>query len=581
VKAPPVPGDLLQQIGAPAPVPGGPALHLTLDGVAVEARAGMSLFECAEIVGVPVPTSCFKQGRCRECLVEVESGEELLSPRTAPEEHLDGRFRLSCQARLLEQGEAAAGVVRAHTLRRGSMRIEGESTGLVGEGPNAILDPAVTRGAGGRAVLLDGKPIAEVEPGSPILGLAVDLGTTTVALRLYDLESGVHLASASFENPQRFGGSDVLARIRYDGEHAGRLLQRTLLAYLEKAIVALPCDPRAIYELVLAGNPTMRDLFFGLDVAPIGVLPYRSVTESALRAGETATTSVASVARKLRLPLHPEARVYGMPLIASHVGADAAACLLATGLADADEVTALLDIGTNTEVLVGNRDRILAASCPAGPAFEGGGVACGMPALHGAIERVHLADAPEDDRVEIAVIGGGSPEGICGSGLVDLLSELLRTGRMNEQGRLAHDSGPCFLDRERDIFLAEADINELAQAKGANVAGFELVVSSYGLTTDRLTRVDLAGGFARHLDLAAAKRIGLLPDLPEGRIRQVGNAALEGAAIALRSRSRREFLEATVRRIEHVRLEAHPRFFDVFVEGCQFKPWQALAEGGS
>ena len=573
-KAPPTPAQLASAIASPTADAFRPSLHVTLDGIAVEARVGMSLFECAEIVGVPVPTSCFKQGKCRECLMEIETGEELLSARTPPEEHLSGRFRLSCQARLLELPiDASLRQVRAHTLRRGSMRIESESSGLLGEGPNASLDPAVTRH--GRTVLLDDEPIAEAD--GPLLGLAVDLGTTTVALRLYDLESGAHLASASFENPQRFGGSDVLARIRYDGEHPGRLLQRTLLAYLTKAIATLPCEPSTIYELVLAGNPTMRDLFFGLDVAPIGVLPYRSTTEVAFRDGSASTTSLASVARKLRLPLHPAARVYGLPLVASHVGADAAACLLATGLADSDEVTAILDIGTNTEVLIGNRQRILAASCPAGPAFEGGGVACGMPALHGAIERVRLTDDPGGAGVEIAVVGGGAPEGICGSGLVDLLSELLRTGRMNALGRLEDDSNPCFLDRERGIFLAEADINELAQAKGANVAGFELVVASYGLTTDRLTRVDLAGGFARHLDLAAAKRIGLLPDLPEGRIRQVGNAALEGAAIALRSRSRRAFLEATVRRIEHVRLEAHPKFFDVFVEGCQFKPWQALA----
>jgi uncharacterized 2Fe-2S/4Fe-4S cluster protein (DUF4445 family) len=539
--------------------------HVSLDGVEVIAHAGMSLFECADTVGVAVPTSCFKQGKCRECLVEVEAGEEHLSPRTPPESHLDGRFRLSCQARLVD----GAGAVRAHTLRRGSMRIESASHGLARE---VALEPAVVRGEG--RVLLDGRPIAESAPGAPLLGLACDLGTTTVAVRLYDLESGTLVASASFENPQRFGGSDVLARIRYDGENPGRLLQRTLLAYLAKAIATLPCDPQTIYELVLAGNPTMRDLFFGLDVASIGVLPYRSVTEAAFRAGETVTTSVVSEARRLRLPLHPQARVYGLPLIGSHVGADAAACLLATGMAESDEVTAILDIGTNTEVLVGNRARILAASCPAGPAFEGGGVACGMPALDGAVERVAIGD---DGAVELGVLGGGEPRGICGSGLVDLLAELVRTGRMNELGRLTDDTPRFELDGARRLFLSEADVNELAQAKGANVAGFELVVESYGLRMDELARVDLAGGFARHLDLDAARRIGLLPDLPAGRLRQVGNAALEGAAMALLSVTKRAELERRVATIEHVRLEAHPRFFDVFVEGCQFKPWGTTA----
>jgi uncharacterized 2Fe-2S/4Fe-4S cluster protein (DUF4445 family) len=259
-----------------------------------------------------------------------------------------------------------------------------------------------------------------------------------------------------------------------------------------------------------------------------------------------------------------------MPLIGSHVGADAAACVLATGLAERDEITAVLDIGTNTEVVVGNRERVLAASCPAGPAFEGGGVTCGMPALEGAIERVRLE---EDGRVTCGVIGGGAPEGICGSGLVDLLGELLRTGRMNEQGRLADEQGCFVVDEAHGLCLSEADINELAQAKGANAAGLRIAVESYGIALSDLARLDLAGGFARYLDTAAARRIGLIPDLPDERLRQVGNAALEGAAVALVSLPRRRALEGAVRRIEHVRLETHPRFFDVFVDGCQFAPF--------
>ena len=533
------------------------ALDVTIDGVAVPAREGASLFECAEAAGVRVPTSCVKQGKCRECLVEVEEGRSLLTPPAPQEAHLSGRFRLSCRARI-----AAPGVIRCHTLRRGALRIETDAPGL---GAPVALAPAVRRL--GRQVLLEGRVIAEAE--GPLHGLAVDVGTTTVAVRLYDLERGVLVATNSFENPQRFGGSDVMARIRYDGEHKGRLLQRTLLGYLGHAIEALPCDPRTVYELVVAGNPTMRDLFFGLDVAPIGVMPYQSVTEEAFRAGRAAGTALATTGRRLRLPVHPDARVYGLPLIASHVGADAAACALAVGLFDSDEVTALLDIGTNTEVIVGNRHRVLAASCPAGPAFEGGGVTCGMPALEGAVERVRLA---EDGSVHTQVIGGGEPAGICGSGLVDLLSELRRTGRMNEQGRLLDEQERFTVDEAHGLFVSEADINELAQAKGANAAGLRIAVESYGLSFSDLVRLDLAGGFARYLDPAAARRIGLIPDLPDERLRQVGNAALEGAAIALLSLPRRRALEDAVLRVEHVRLETHPRFFDIFVDGCQFAP---------
>jgi uncharacterized 2Fe-2S/4Fe-4S cluster protein (DUF4445 family) len=537
----------------------GRAIAVTIDGKTMVAAEGESLFDCAEAVGVRVPTSCLKQGKCRECMVEVEEGAELLTEPAPQEGHLEGRFRLSCRARLL----GSTGTVRCHTLRRGALRIETETLGLA---KNVSLEPAVRRD--GRTILLDDKPISETE--GPLHGIAVDIGTTTVALRLYDLEGGALIATQSFENPQRFGGSDIMARIRYDGEHKGRLLRRTLLAYLGHAIENLPVPGDSIYEIVVAGNPTMRDLFFGLDVQPIGQMPYRSVTEVEFLSGRVASTSLTAAARGLRLPVHPAARVYGLPLIGSHVGADAAACVMATGLAESDDVTAIMDIGTNTEVVLGNRHKILAASCPAGPAFEGGGISCGMPALEGAVEHVHVN---ADGGVQVKVIGDGQAAGLCGSGLVDVVSELQRTGRLNEQGRLTDEGESFVVDASQRIALSEADINELAQAKGANVAGLRIVAEVYGIALQDVKRIDLAGGFSRHLDLAAAKRIGLLPSLPDEKLRQVGNAALEGASIALLSASRRAALEVLVGKIEHVRLETNPHFFDVFVDGCQFVPF--------
>lgn len=536
---------------------------VTIDGISGSAAIGETLFDCAEAMGVTVPTSCHKQGKCRECLVEIEAGASLLSAPAPQERHLGGRFRLACRTRI-----AAPGEVRGHTLRRGSLRIETGTTGL-GDG-GLDLDPAVTRD--GRWVLLDVTPIAESD--GPLHGLALDLGTTTVALRLYDLETGRLLATQSFENPQRFGGSDVLARIHYDGTHRGRLLQRTLLGYLARAIAALPVDSGTIYEMVVAGNATMRDLLFGLDVQALGVLPFQSATEAAMRSGRATTTSLSVTAGKLRLPAHPAARVYGLPLVGSHVGADAAACLLATGLADGTRLGALLDIGTNTEVFLGGRNRLLAASCPAGPAFEGGGVTCGMPALDGAIERVRLRD---DASCEVDAIGEAVPAGICGSGLVDLLAELRRTRRMNEQGRFLAAGEPFVVDAGHGLYLSEADVNELAQAKGANAAGLRVLADVYGADLDRIDRLYLAGGFARHLDVDAACRIGLIPDLPRDRIVKVGNAALLGASMALLSRRRRSDLEGIVRRVELVRLEAHPGFFDFFVQGCQFVPFGSAA----
>jgi uncharacterized 2Fe-2S/4Fe-4S cluster protein (DUF4445 family) len=266
------------------------------------------------------------------------------------------------------------------------------------------------------------------------------------------------------------------------------------------------------------------------------------------------------------LPIYPEAHVYGLPLIGSHVGADAAACLLATGIADGEEICAILDIGTNTEAIIGNRHRLMAASCPAGPAFEGGGVLFGMPALDGAIERIHL----NGNSLETTIIGNKEPTGICGSGLVDLLSEMLRTERMNEQGRFEDESGIFQVDAERGIFFSETDVNELAQAKGANAAGLRVLAETYGISFSKIGKLYLAGGFSRHLDVEASCRIGLIPDLPRERIVKVGNAALHGAAMALLSISEREKIEELVKRVEHVRLETNPNFFDFFVEGCQF-----------
>jgi uncharacterized 2Fe-2S/4Fe-4S cluster protein (DUF4445 family) len=538
---------------------------LTVNGHAIQAAAGVSIFTAAGEAGVRVPTSCVTQGKCKECVVEITRGMELLTPPTEFERHLDARarFRLSCQCRVAVE----AGDIECHTMRRGHMRIERRALNLPATHETTTLDPAVVR-EGDR--IIDATTREEIARASgPIHGLAIDLGTTTVVIRLIDLETGEQVADASFENPQRFGGSDIMSRIHYDTEHPGRLLMRTVAGYLSHALEDLPVDPLTIYDVVLAGNSTMRDLFFRQSVYTIGQNPYRSITEIEMAEGKRTTTSLTTTGRRSLLPVHPNARVYGLPIISGHVGADAAACMLATDLAHEDRLVAVMDIGTNTELLLGNRHRILAASCPAGPAFEGGAIACGMPGLDGAIEDVAL---DEDGTFRLGVIGGGPPEGICGSGLVDVLSELLRTGRMNAMGRFDDGVNRMTLDAEHDIYLLEQDVNELAQAKGANIAGLHVVFSDYGARFDDVAVFYLAGGFGRHLKKAASKRIGLIPNIADEKIVQVGNAALEGATMALVSRARRQELETLVKRVEHCRLETHPGFFDFFVDGCQFRP---------
>jgi len=544
------------------------SVELHFNGQRAGVEPGSSLFDYAATLGVQVPTSCRKNGKCKECVVEVVDGMERLSVPAPEEGHLRGNFRLSCCCKIISD----SGVVRCHTMRRGELRIERHAFHLPAANLKWKLDPAVTRD--GDRILLDGEEMARST--APIHGLAMDLGTTTIVIRLLNLETGEVIADSSFENPQRFGGSDVMSRIHYDSHDNTKLLQRTLAGYLTRAIAEFPVDPQTIYELVVAGNSTMRDIFFRLNVHSIGQSPYRSITELEMDAGQRTTTSLSESAKKLFLPIHPQARVYGLPIISGHVGADAAACLLAVGLADEERTVAVMDIGTNTELLLGNKNRIFAASCPAGPAFEGGAISCGMPGLPGAIEKVKIAD---NGALQVGVIGDVPAEGICGSGLVDLLSELLRTNQINPLGRYEHGEDKMVLDVNSDapIYLNESDINELAQAKGANVAGLQVIFHDYGIRFADLDVFYLAGGFGRHLNVESSKRIGLIPNIDDSKILQVGNAAIEGACIALLSRSKRAELEKLVKRVTHCRLEAHENFFNFFVEGCQFSPVEILS----
>lgn len=532
------------------------------------ARPNLSLFEHAEALGIYVPTSCVKQGKCRECMVEVTEGIDLLTEKTPQESHLRGNFRLSCRTRIA----GTAGTVRCHTMRRGEMTIERQAFHLPGADRKLVPEPCVTRD--GERILLDGKEIDRST--GPIHGIAMDLGTTTVVLRLLNLETGEIVADASFENPQRFGGSDVMSRIQFDTDHPTKILQRTLAGYVSHAIEAFPVDPRSIYEMVVVGNSTMRDLFFRLSVYSIGQNPYRSVTELEMQSGLRTTTSLTAKPARLRLPINPHARVYGLPIISGHVGADAAACILAIDMMNEERLVALMDIGTNTELVVGNREKILAASCPAGPAFEGGSISCGMPALPGAVESIRMG---VEGPISYHVIGDLPAEGICGSGLIDLLSGLIETNALNPLGRFENgeQSITLELNAEQPLVFSERDINELAQAKGANVAGLHVVFSKYGARFDSADVLYLAGGFGRRLNVASAKRIGLIPNIDDSKIVQIGNAAIEGACIALLSKTKRMELERLVSRVTHCRLETHPDFFHYFVEGCQFRPVETLA----
>mgnify|MGYP001581883653 CR=1 FL=1 len=533
----------------------------------IDAKKNDSLFDFADALSVRVPTSCGRTGECHECIVEIRKGAEALSPATKEEKFLRGNYRLACQACVIDtEIDIEFSVLRRQPriLTTGTKRKIKRHPAYVRVDDNVVFNgPA------------DGTVVATYS--GAIYGIAADIGTTTVVLNLVNLESGETEYIASFENPQRFGGSDVMNRISYDGGVDAGELRAVMVSSINfeigEMVRALKIRRRQIFEFVAVGNTTMRDMFFGLDVQSIGTRPYKSIIEDEFRESKRTTTALTTSAAELGLRIHPKATVYGGPLIASHLGADTAADLLAIGIEDQLEPIILVDVGTNTEVVIGNRDRLLAASCPAGPAFEGGEVTYGMPGYDGAVEKVVI-----DDRgvAESSAIGEVVPIGICGSGLIDLIAELRRTKMMDELGRFTDGSVEYEFSSKNNLTLSRADVSALAQAKAANYCGQAIVLREYGLPIDKFEKLYLAGGFANYVDEANAIDIGFIANMPLNKVEKIGNASLEGAVIMLLSTIKREEIEKLTSTVEHVELETAPDFFDFFVEGCMFKPMQSI-----
>ena len=529
--------------------------------VACEGREGASLFELADDHQVRVDSSCGRMGSCHECIVEVLGGAECLEERGELEEFLPEGFRLACQARVAEAGEVAFAPLRrsAHVLidRRES---------------DVVPRPSVTRR--GEEVFRAGERIDSWR--GRLIGLAVDVGTTTIATELVDLESGQSLCRGGFENPQRFGGSDVISRVAYDAKQAGQLHQSIINA-LNTEIISL-CQQSGIsrhtlYEIVVVGNSTMRELFFGLDIQTIGQRPYKSATEHEFLAGTRSGTELEAGTRQLGVIASPSGLVVSPPLVASHVGSDVAAGLVACDFDLGSGTRVYLDIGTNTEVVIATPERMVAASCPAGPAFEGGLVRHALPACDGAIDTLRAVGSG----FAYTTLADAEPLGICGSGLVDLLSELKRTGQMTRMGVFTAEGNRApevAVVDDPPIMLSREDASQLTQAKAASFCGQFILLRMLGLDPGGVDHVDLAGGFASTIDIEAAIAIGFLAPFAVERVRRVGNAALDGARQLLLDVGRRERVERLVARIEHIELETTEDFFDVFTEACQFKPMQ-------
>src|SRR5881396_2089230 len=418
-------------------------------------------------------------------------------------------------------------------------------------------------------------------------GLAVDIGTTSVVSTLIELESGEQLGSVSSLNPQAVFGGDLMSRIAFAQFHPGNLrkLHTRIVGLLNQHIEEI-CRQSGvlakwIYKVVVVGNTCMHHLLLGIDPSYVGLAPYAPVMRHAL----------VLPARELFLKVAPEARVCLLPLVAGFVGADAVAVALATRMDDSPDIRIAVDIGTNGEVLLGSRDHLWACSAPAGPALEGAQIRHGMRAALGAIDRVTV-----DDDIRVHTIGEADALGVCGSGLIDLIAGLLDAGVIDWTGLIqveARDALPPRLaervvmrGEERqvivlrpgeagarvEIVLNQDDVRQVQLAKGAIASGVAMLQHVAGVPDATVAELMLAGGFGNYVSIASALRIGLIPPLPEAKIRYVGNAAALGAQLCLVSETERRRAESVAARIEHVSLAAHPDFEQIFVDAMNFPP---------
>jgi uncharacterized 2Fe-2S/4Fe-4S cluster protein (DUF4445 family) len=506
--------------------------------------------------------------------VAIESGirKQLVKVSLPREEHH--------QTSDLEQLAAAVGVAPADV---GVGVLQGLPAALRDD-PIGVTVTTFTPGGGAHA----GRQVLAVERGDTAgmkFGLAIDIGTTSVVTTLLELDSGEQLASVSSLNPQAVFGGDLMSRIAFAQFNPGNLrkLQTRIVGLLNQHIGEICREsgvlPKWIYKAVVVGNTCMHHILLGIDPSHVGLAPYAPVMRHA----------VTLPARELFLKLQPEARVCLLPIVAGFVGADAVAVTLATRLDESAEVRIAVDIGTNGEVILGSRDRLWACSAPAGPAFEGAQIRHGMRGALGAIDRVSV-----DDDIHVHTIGETDALGVCGSGLLDLIAGLLDAGVIDWTGLIQVEAREALPPKLRarvgrrgeerqvvvlrpgeagarhEIVLTQDDVRQVQLAKGAIASGVAMLQHVAGISNERVAELLLAGGFGNYISIRSAVRIGLIPPLPEQKIRYVGNAASLGAQLCLLSETERERAERVAARIEHVSLAAHPDFEAIFVDAMNF-----------
>jgi uncharacterized 2Fe-2S/4Fe-4S cluster protein (DUF4445 family) len=417
--------------------------------------------------------------------------------------------------------------------------------------------------------------LIDVSP-NPVVpfGLALDIGTTTVTAFLVDLATGQVMNSAGEYNGQIARGEDVISRIIYAGKNdgladLGKMVRETIHTLLERLRKRTGISPEQIHKVTVTGNTTMIHLFLGLPPASIRLTPYIP----------TVNYPQAYLAEELHLGVHPQASVICLPGVASYVGADISAGVLASGLAAAEDLTLFIDVGTNGETVLGTRDWMVACACSAGPAFEGAGVVDGMRATVGAIEEVWIHSNSYEPTIR--VIGDGPPRGLCGSGLISLLAEMFATGIVDRAGRVKLDlntprvrqgeHGPEYVvawgdetETGRDVALTTVDVENLMRAKAAIYAGFSVLSTNVGVELADVKQVLIGGAFGKYINVENAIKIGLLPDLPWDRFQFLGNTSVLGSYMALLSREEHEQIRDIAKRMTYIELSADNTFFEAF-----------------
>jgi uncharacterized 2Fe-2S/4Fe-4S cluster protein (DUF4445 family) len=624
-----------------------PLVVFTPSGRRARIGRGTTVLDAARRLGVDLDSTCGGRGICGRCQVTVSEGEhakhgitcaaDALTPPTASEldyaadRGLAAGRRLGCTARVdadvvidvPPESQVYRQVVRKEAdareiaidpvVRLYYVEVEEPRLGL-SRSDAARLRDALEREWGLRNLQIDthvlrhfqrdlrasnpasgapwhvtvavhdGTAVTALWPGlhDVALGIAFDVGSTTVAGHLCDLHTGDVLASAGAMNPQIRFGEDLMSRVSYVMLNPGseKELTRAVRGCLAKLTAELCRDAAVertdVLEVTLVGNPVMHHLLLGIDPTELGGAPFALALDDALRLS----------ASELGLPVNPGARVYVLPCIAGHVGADTAGVVLAEGPHLSDEVSLVVDVGTNAEIVLGNRDRLLAASSPTGPAFEGAQISCGQRAAPGAIERVRIDPETLEPRVKVVGCDAWSDEpgfagtrvtGVCGSGIVEVVAELHLAGVLATDGtidgslaartpRVVAD-GRTFSyilwDGEPELVITQNDVRQIQLAKAALHAGCRLLLDTYGL--ERVDRVRLAGAFGAHIDPVHALVLGLVPDCDPAGVTSAGNAAGTGARIALLNRAAREEIEAVVRTVEKVETAVEPRFQEHFV----------------